>query len=229
MKYWILLIMFVAAVGLSAVGFSFGPEFGFDFGESQIDAFDSGDDDDDGSDSDTFTSTQWRLHLMIDSNVSKYNLVNYRGKIGYGQIDRNYDSYNWDYTYDVISTEHSVGFGIVRRDNLRMWIGPSIQLDFMFFDEEESNDYGTLSTDSFIFGFGIGPTFGINIVPTSRFAIGMEIALKYKFEAGYIGWEYNEYDSHGYEYESWDDSSDILSDTYMITFKVFPMLLAGEY
>ncbi len=229
MKIWMLLLMFIVAMGLSAVGFSFGPEFGFDFGLTQIDAFDTEDEDDNVEDSDEFASSQWRLYFMIDSNVKKYNLVNYRGRIGYGQIERNYDTMPWDYTYDVICTEHTVGFGMVRRDKMRMWLGPSILLDFMFFDEEENDDYyGTESTDSFVFGFGVGPTFGINFVPTSRFAIGIELAFKYKFEVGSINWEYETESYYGYS-ETYDESSDIMSDTYMFTFKVFPMLLAGEY
>ncbi len=229
MKIWILFLLFAVSIGLSAVGFSFGPEFGYEFGDAtytyDYDWDDDYDYDYDDTWDDSFESSSWRLSFVIDSNISKYNLINYRARVGYGQLDRTYDSTDWDQTYNVISTEHSIGFGIVRKDNLRMWIGPSFELDFMFYEDEHDYDTYSIEEDSFLFGFGFGPTFGVNIVPTQRFALAMEVGVKVGFQFGYIDYYYEDHDGY------YDDDlyADIESTSFMLTFKAFPMLLAGEF
>ncbi len=210
MKFRIFLLMLTLSIGLSAVGLSIGPEFGFDFGTSDIDVYNN------NRSSDDFGSTQWRLNIMVDTGVCKYVRVNYRCRVGYGQIHRTYDSLDWDLLYDVFSTEHSVGIGLIRKKNMRLWLGPSIQLEMMSMEDSETDDqdYENLNESS-VFGVGLGPTVGFNLRTSEEFAVGMELGFKYKFEIGDITLA--------------DDHMDIMSNCYMITFKAFPILLEGEY
>jgi len=92
--------------------------------------------------------------LVFDTNLSQDRLFNYRLEIGKG-------NYTWEVPggsetelKQVVMT-HDFGFGILRNQAVRLWLGPEIRLTRIN-DEANGNDYDLM-------GFGFGLALGLNI------------------------------------------------------------------
>lgn len=62
--------------------------------------------------------------LVFDTAVAQDRLVHYRLHIGFGFMNR---SFSWKtYSMYEFAMHHTFGFGIIRTESLRFWIGPEI-------------------------------------------------------------------------------------------------------
>jgi hypothetical protein len=72
--------------------------------------------------------------LVIDSAVAKDMLFNYRFTAGYEQyVSQDKSSGYLSDPIHRVSMSHTFGFGVLRNQNLRLWIGPRIGMHYLRF------------------------------------------------------------------------------------------------
>ncbi len=234
MKFASLCAMIFLVGSLMASGIGMGNEFGWDTGHVNYDTdwgFQTGNDLGEVS----YDSSIKRFGFVMDTNLSKPTLFNYRIKFSYGSIDRNYDEgfagRLRDEEFNTFSTEHSFGFGIVRNDNFRLWMGPSISVQYAYSDESYSgeNEDGIdfeQSRDSWYLDFGFGPTLGANFKVLPFIAITTELSIIYDITVGEMNYWYED-ESGAYGNFDWNVTTfDGRSTTFML--KIYPMLCLFE-
>jgi hypothetical protein len=133
-------------------------------------AFDTWDDDAD------FTVTGYGF--VMDSNVARNSLFNYRLQIGFENWSEDLES---DVTYELsgLVLTQDFGFGIVRTPAVRLWLGPEVRLAYVTGTPENESDL-----EMYIFCYGIGPVFGANFHMGS--AVSLSVKAGYLYE-GFVG------------------------------------------
>ncbi|OGR02164.1 MAG: hypothetical protein A2511_13890 [Deltaproteobacteria bacterium RIFOXYD12_FULL_50_9] len=112
--------------------------------------------------------------FVMDTNVAKNNVFNYRLQIGYEQVEQT----NQKDSKEVLNLkgvviDNDFGFGIIRTAPFRLWLGPELRLAYLSgspsYDNVEYNDF-----DIELFGIGLGPVIGANINLGSVVTIGIK-------------------------------------------------------
>ncbi len=104
---------------------------------------------------------------LLDTNLSRDKLLNFRFQIGYGSTMQNEDVFA------------SLGFGLIRTPMVRFWLGPQAGVSF------RRND--TLAMPSF------GLVAGINLNPGDRMTLSLDGGVRYlvmseNYDGGNVGW-----------------------------------------
>ena len=125
--------------------------------------------------------------LTYDSNLGKDKLFNYR--LGVEWMDRTISSYSSKngsgdcsgdcdmYRFQVVQT---FGFGVLRTEMVRLWVGPRINIGYNYADQY-NNAY---ETQDFNFEFGIAPAVGVNLNFGRWFAIAADLDYRFAYTAG---------------------------------------------
>jgi hypothetical protein len=105
--------------------------------------------------------TEWNFSggLLIDSNVARNRLFNYRLALGYQYTTFDLDRPFSDFVDDEghgFSINQSFGLGLVRSRRFRIWAGPAYPLSGGGVNRVSLPAYGTIQV-------GIGPELGINL------------------------------------------------------------------
>lgn len=66
--------------------------------------------------------------FTLDSTVAMNNLFNYRMHLGYTSSSIGIGKYN----HNIINLQNSFGFGVVRLQNFRFWLGPHVHFFYDF-------------------------------------------------------------------------------------------------
>jgi hypothetical protein len=111
------------------------------------------------------------IGLVLDTNLSKDKLFNYRLGLAYETVNFKRENQTVSYDPKGCSLENDFGFGIIRTDFLRLWLGP--ELRFAYLKKPWENRRTTHLVEA-----GIGPVVGLN------FNIGSVVTLSVK--GGYI-------------------------------------------
>ena len=120
--------------------------------------------------------------IAFDSNIGKDKLYNYRLGLEYRKSDLdtiNGHSYSGTYTKTMFNIVNTFGFGVFRNENIRLWVGPRLNIQFETAEHSESSTYSSGS-----FGVGIAPAAGINV------SLGKVVALAFDLDyhvAGIVG------------------------------------------
>jgi hypothetical protein len=108
--------------------------------------------------------------LIIDTNVAKDEIFNYRLELGYDWFNVSwFPGSSADYYFDTcskLSSNHYFGFGIIRNQNIRFWVGPQIEVSGLF-GQGHNGIFGGV-------GFAMGTNFNISDV----FTFSMVISLR---------------------------------------------------
>jgi hypothetical protein len=107
----------------------------------------------------SYDEDHYGLGFCFDTNVAQDLLFNYRLSVGYQHVEGDYSGLKQD--GDGFNIDNAFGFGIVRNNNVRVWIGPGVRLGFDFFN------------DSYDFAIGAGPEIGVNFLNASQVSIGL--------------------------------------------------------
>jgi len=100
------------------------------------------------------------LGIAFDTNIGIDRLFNYR--LGLEVMKQEIDSVNGSScTNDCdfgtrFNMVHTFGFGVLRTEKVRLWVGPRINLAF----DSDSGDYGYSRVG---FEFGVAPAVGVNV------------------------------------------------------------------
>lgn len=118
--------------------------------------------------------------LAYDSNPNGDGVFNNRLDVGYVHTwasdtvaPGRSDSFDVDYEMNGLSINNAFGFGVVRRENFRLWLGPAIGLGLDFLD----TDAGSAK----VLSIGGGPQIGMNFKVSERFLIALTAAYQYRY------------------------------------------------
>jgi len=125
--------------------------------------------------------------LTYDSNLGKDKLFNYR--LGLEWMTRTLDttkvdgtSYNCDGDCDMSRFQivQTFGFGVLRTEMVRLWVGPRINLGYNYADQVN----GSVETKNFNLEAGIAPAVGINLNFGRWFAIAADLDYRFAYTGG---------------------------------------------
>jgi hypothetical protein len=108
------------------------------------------------------------IGFILDTNVATDSVFNYRLNIALDELDPGRRSKKIDgYVMD-----HTFGFGVLRTQHVRLWIGPQINL--AYYNEDDFD----------MFGLGFGPAIGVNIHAGDKVSFTVTSGYKYLFLFG---------------------------------------------
>lgn len=116
------------------------------------------------------------LGLVYDSNIAFDKLFNYRIDIGWQHTFRDGD--NGDIDGNGVAIVQSFGFGVWRRPDYRIWIGPVIRVSFDAYDPDVGDLYSV--------GAGGGPQLGLNYHLNEKISLSGTVAYQYMYVAEYL-------------------------------------------
>lgn len=129
--------------------------------------------------------------LVLDTAVAKDRLFNYRLNLGYLKSTYKDDSGD-KLELDGFAMTHSFGFGVLRTENVRLWLGPQLRFSYVTGSPKGGSDNYSQ------FGVGIAPVLGINI------NLGPVVTLAvdggYRFSSYFGTYDYTNYSYSGYSY-----------------------------
>jgi len=125
--------------------------------------------------------------LTYDSNLGKDKLFNYR--LGVEWMDRTISSYSGNngssdctgdcdmYRFQIVQ---AFGFGVLRTEMVRLWIGPRINVGYNYADQ---SDHG-YETKEVNFEIGIAPVVGVNLNFGRWFAVAADLDYRFAYTTG---------------------------------------------
>jgi hypothetical protein len=127
--------------------------------------------------------------FVLDTAVARDSFFNYQLNLGYDEFTNKFPGSSSDLKLGGLMISNSFGFGIVRTEGFRLWMGPEIRLAWPK-GSQSGVDYD-------FFGGGVGPVLGMNfnLPGTVTFAV----------KAGYLFMNYEgEAENSSTGYSSWD-------------------------
>ena len=127
--------------------------------------------------------------LTYDSNLGKDELFNYRlglewmtRTIDKTTIDGDTESCHGDCDVSRFQIVQTFGFGVLRTEMVRLWIGPRINLGYNYADQiNNGNETTEINSE-----FGIAPVIGINLNFNRWFAVSADVDYRFAYTAGGI-------------------------------------------
>jgi len=129
-----------------------------------------------------YESDRFGLGLVMDTNVAKDSLFNYRLEVGYQHSWREFDDFSGEIESDGFTINNTFGFAPYRNENVRLWMGPALRLSVDVFDEDDIDPLDDWVT----FGIGIGPAVGLNWHMGSTLSGSLSLSYQYMFMGEYI-------------------------------------------
>ncbi len=159
--------------------------------------------------------------FVFDSNVTTPQVFNYRLHIGYSDLDIPYgfDGYR-------ITIDNTFGFGIIKNENFRWWIGPHLHLNYSNWDTPIGR-YDVEKDSVNFFGIGTGVVTGMNFHLPRVVSICPELGLRYQYNASDTYEEERRYSSYyGDYYDEYEE--DYSYDELVFFLKVNVLFRLGE-
>jgi|GEM_PF-433995 len=133
--------------------------------------------------------------LLFDTAVAGDRLFHYRLGIGYDKIV--HDSYSdfGDLRLNRIVISNTFGFGIVRSEEARLWLGPQFRLSFNWGKDKYSGTYYDIyfgqvffdEKDKYYFRrFDLALVFGANINLPGKISLGLEFGPRVFVGDGWV-------------------------------------------
>lgn len=130
----------------------------------------------------------FRAGIVLDTAPKQHKIFNYRLNLGASKFDADWENIELDGTSTNLtataemtggSMDHTFGFGVVRTDMVRLWLGPSIRLGYYTGELEDELDIKMLE-------FGVAPVVGLNLNFGSLVTIGGTVGYLFSGFAGII-------------------------------------------
>lgn len=155
------------AASVEAAGY--GPYFEYARANGEMDHFD-------------FDANKYGVGFVVDTNVAKDRVFNYRFALGYQHHEREFDN-GVEGEFNGITMNHAFGFGLYRGRALRVWAGPSIRLSADVL-HEDTDDLHVVD-----FSAGGGFQVGLNAHTDDRFSLAISFAYQYLYVGEVMFWE----------------------------------------
>ena len=113
------------------------------------------------------------LGILYDGVTAADKLLSYRFSFGYRVGDRDFDE-GGSKTINGFALDQTLGFGVLRSSRYRAWGGPSLRLNFDWYESSGDVDIVDVS-------IGIGPRLGINLHLNEQISLTTSIAYHYMY------------------------------------------------
>jgi len=154
---------------------------------------------------DGYGNSKWKedsisgFGLVLDSNIGKNKLYNWRLNLESNKIETEYG-----YKYDKNSFINTFGFSIFRNKIVRVFMGP--RLEFGFINENTWNG----------FEFALSPVVGVNINLGSVISLGLDV--DYKIDG--LSTSTRSYDNYYYDnYNNRDETLSGMTTRFYLLFR----------
>ena len=145
--------------------------------------------------------------LAFDSNIAKDKLFNYRLGLEYMKVGvDNVNGWPSDQEYSRFNMVHTFGFGVLRKEMVRLWVGPRINIAMNTLSDGPYTDVA--------FEFGIAPAVGVNLNLGRLVSLGFDMDYRFATLAG--AWEY---DGVFYDDDSYSGSASGLTARFYVLFR----------
>ncbi len=141
-----------------------------------------------------YESDRFGLGFVMDTNVAKGGLFNYRLEVGYQHSWREFDDFSGEIESDGFTINNTFGFAPSRNENVRLWMGSALRLSVDVSDEDDTHPLD----DWITYGGGIGPAVGLNWHMGSTLSDSLSLSYQYMFMGEYIdsGFDNDTFDGH---------------------------------
>ena len=145
--------------------------------------------------------------IVWDSNLGKDVLVNKRTVIEYSSQDVSYtgEGSGENYSFTTWNIASFYGFGVIRNENLRLAIGPRINVQYAYSD---NNLY-----DDAEIGIGIAPAISLNWNINQSFTLSADVDYKFQYNFGDLA--SNSY----YESATYDSTTSDLTARFYVMYR----------
>src|SRR3990172_4108746 len=183
-----LLIVFIGLSRVYAIGLGPYIESGSGSGnwETMTDDFDY---------STSVDTSSFGFGFVLDTSPRDSKVFNYRLNIGYEKHDIELPV-GGTIELNGLSIDNTFGFSIVRKKNVRFWLGPQISLAY-YTGRHDNVDYSLAA-------FGIGPVLGVNFPMGPVATISLSGGFRLMGYAGTRDYDYYNY----YDDDSYDNNTD---------------------
>ncbi len=123
--------------------------------------------------------TRLGFGFVLDTAVLKDRLFNYRLDIGFERFDADLGDTPVTAELVGIAADNSFGFGVLRTEKVRLWLGPRVRV--AAYGGDFNND---ASIDIALVEFGVGGVFGANFKVGPTVVLGVETGIMF---SGYAG------------------------------------------
>jgi hypothetical protein len=113
--------------------------------------------------------------FVLDTAVAKDSFFNYQLNLGYDEFTNEIEGFGSEVKLSGLMISNSFGFGLVRTEGFRLWMGPEIRLAWPN-GSQSGVDYD-------FFGAGVGPVVGMNF--------NLPGTVSFTVKAGYQFMSYN--------------------------------------
>jgi len=134
--------------------------------------------------------------FVLDTAVAKDRIFNYRLNLTVEDVE--YDGFggyfnNYSFDFTRLAMDHSFGFAILRKETVRLWIGPQIRFSVMSGDFNNPISYSKIDVDD-VYGFGGGIVLGANIHFGPIVSLCIDTGHRSTLQYGDFDWEFNDGD-----------------------------------
>ena len=139
------------------------------------------------------------IGFVFDTAVAKDKLFNYRlnaALVGLN-VDLEHDYFLSEGDADLVGLvfDNTFGFGVLRRESVRLWIGPRVRVGFYTGDTDDFTTSG--DNDVTAAEFGVGGVFGANFHVSPTVSLGVETGFMISGYAGEIETAFGDWDIEG--------------------------------
>ena len=118
------------------------------------------------------------LGLMYDTNVGENKLFNYRLGLEYMRVGvDNVQGVSSDKSNNRVDIVNTLGFGIVRNEHMRLWIGPRINVAW-------NSDIGGVDNSGSALEIGLAAAAGINVELNRDIVLGLDVDYRVAYLSG---------------------------------------------
>lgn len=130
---------------------------------------------------DSSSAPKFGAGFILDSCVAKDTLFNDRLNVGYSFYNMDNDKLPKLKGFDY-HVYNSFGFGIVRNEMIRLWVGPQVGIGMLYgtFDDDSTDEDANFVT----FYGSLGAVAGINVHLASQFSIGFDAGYRFSSHIG---------------------------------------------
>jgi hypothetical protein len=129
--------------------------------------------------------------FVLDTNVARDRLFNYRLNVGYQRSSRHFDGLE-DEDSNGLSLNNTFGFGFYRTPQLRLWAGPAVRINVDIFDT------GGSEFDVIDYSIGGGLQAGVNFHTGDHFTVSLAVGYGYMYVSKFFDPSDKERSSHSF-------------------------------
>lgn len=126
--------------------------------------------DDDFEYTDDSSDSFYGIGFVLDTAVATNTIFNYRLNFGIEKWKRSFDETNDNQKLTRYTIANTFGFGVLRDDKMRIWLGPQIFFGY---------GIGSWGRDDWVEGFfGIGAAIGLNYHVDNTISLLLDVGLR---------------------------------------------------